>query len=90
MQIGATLGVGVQPGKNETDSIKKIAGAAQQFEAILLNQMLQSARQADQDDQSQDTAISDYSQQQFAQALAERGGIGIAKMVLAGLEKNAD
>jgi Rod binding domain-containing protein len=88
MQIGATLGGNLHIGSANGDQSKKVAEAAKQFESILMNEMLKSAHAADGDD-DQDTAISDYGQQQFAQALAERGGLGIAKIVIAGLEKHA-
>jgi Rod binding domain-containing protein len=91
MQIGSVLSTTLSPAATPGDRSKKIADAAKQFEGILLNQMLQSARAADHnDDDDQDSAVSDFSQQQFAQALANRGGLGIAKMVVAGLEQHAD
>lgn len=89
MQIGVTLGQTWQPAGPKNGDTKKTEAAAKQFEAILLNELLKSAHAADEDDDSQTTAVSDYSQQQFAQTLAERGGLGIAKIVLAGLEKHA-
>jgi Rod binding domain-containing protein len=90
MEIGATLGPAPAPDTNQGGSSKKIADAAKQFESILINQMLESARASSQDDDGQDSAVSGYAQQQFAQALAERGGLGIAKMVVVGLEKHAN
>jgi len=73
------------------DSPAKIEKAAKDFEAMLINQMLQSARQAtSEDEDQQDSAILDLGQQQFAQSLANSGGLGIAKMVVAGLTKHAD
>jgi len=43
----------------------------------------------DDDDDANNTMI-ELGEQQFAQALASSGGLGIAKMVVAGLKKNAD
>jgi Rod binding domain-containing protein len=80
------------------DSTSRIRQAATDFEALLLTQMLRSAREAgghglsgdeEEDDQS-DSAMIELGEQQFAQALASSGGLGIAKMVVAGLTKNAD
>ena len=69
--------------KNSPDAIRK---AATQFEAMLLGQMLQSAREADgDDDEDGGSALKELGEQQFAQALANSGGIGIANMVVAGL-----
>jgi Rod binding domain-containing protein len=60
--------------------------AAQQFEAILLGQMLQEMRPAgESEDQTNDT-MWDMAAQQFAQVLAKNGGMGLAKMIQAGLK----
>lgn len=79
------------------DSPAKIKEAATQFEALLINQMLQSARAlggngiADGDDsEGAGSAVVELGEQQFAQALASSGGLGIAKMVVAGLEPHAN
>jgi Rod binding domain-containing protein len=88
VQIGATLAALPGPDTSHARPSKKIADAAKQFEAILLNEMLQSARASTEDADTQDSAVSDYSQQQFAQALAERGGLGIGKMLEVQLQKH--
>ena len=79
------------------DSPQKIQKAATDFEALLVGQMLRSAREASGagltgDDAGEDDANSsllELGEQQFAQALASSGSLGIAKMVIAGL-KNAN
>ena len=71
------------------DDPAKIVKAATDFEALLLAQILKAARAGD--DQNQDsTTMIDLGEQQFAQVLATNGGLGIARMVTAGLIKNAD
>jgi len=74
---------------------KQIAEAAKQFEALLIGQMLKSARGPEgagltgtEDEPS--SALLDMSAEQFAQSLANKGGLGLAKMVVAGLEKHAN
>ena len=76
----------------------KIRKAATDFEAMLIDQMLRSAREAggggltvdgSRDDQA-NTSLMELGEQQFAQALASSGGLGIAKMVVSGLTKYAD
>ncbi len=65
----------------------KAAGAAEQFEALLLGQMLRSAHETsegDDADSSSDTML-DVANQQFAQLLAKSGGVGMAKMIVKGL-----
>jgi len=81
--IGAAALTSGAAAKNSPDAIRK---AATQFEAMLLGQMLQSARAADgKDDEDGGSALKELGEQQFAQALANSGGIGIANMVVAGL-----
>jgi flagellar protein FlgJ len=82
------------------DSPARIRQSATDFEALLLNQMLRSAREAGgggltadgdgDDEQDANSTMVELGEQQFAQALASRGGLGIANMVVAGLTKHAD
>ena len=80
------------------DSPAKIQKAGTEFEALLLAQMLKSARESsgngltgdDADDNDANSTMVELGEQQFAQALASSGGLGIAKMVVTGLTKNAD
>ncbi len=70
---------------------KKAADAAKQFEGLLLGQMLKSARDAtsgDEEDSSGQTML-DVADQQFAQVLANRGGIGLAQLAVKGLNQGA-
>jgi Rod binding domain-containing protein len=91
MVISAPSGASLPTPK--LDKTTKIHEAATQFEAILIGQMLKSAHAAggggwmgSEDDQN--STLGDFGEQQFAQALAKQGGFGLAKMVVAGLEKN--
>ena len=70
----------------------KARDAARQFEALLIGQMLKSAQGADGagwlgtgEDQAGMQAM-EIAQEFFAQALADGGGLGLAKPVLTGLE----
>jgi Rod binding domain-containing protein len=61
--------------------------AAKQFEALLLAQMLRTAHgEEEQEDQTGDT-MWDMAAQQFAQVMAENGGMGLAKLVTQGLRE---
>lgn len=80
----------------KTDSPEKIASVAKQFEALMIGQMLKSAREAsgggwltDEDDQDDTTGsmVMELAEQGFSQALAARGGFGIANMVTKNLER---
>jgi Rod binding domain-containing protein len=80
------------------DSPAKIRQAATDFEALLLAQMMRAARETscgglsadDADYSEENSTMIEVGEQQFAQALASSGGLGIAKMVLTGLAKNAN
>ncbi len=76
--------------ENNSDTPEKIRQAASQFEALLIGQMLASAREAGSgdwmgtSDDPSGSSLLELSEQQFAQALAAHGGIGLAKMVVDG------
>lgn len=77
------------------DTPEKIAGVAKQFEALMVGQILKTARESsgggwlDTEDDSDDqtgSLVMEMAEQGFSQAIAARGGLGIAKMVTANLE----
>jgi Rod binding domain-containing protein len=77
---------GIPHATRQTANLKE---AASQFEAMLVTQMMQSARGSwKSDDEGQDSTMLELGEQQFAQALASSGGLGIAKMVVTGLTKH--
>jgi flagellar protein FlgJ len=84
---GAADGMAHKP-----DSPAKIRDAAQQFEALLLGQILRSMRESGKgwlgtgEDQSGDCAT-EYAEQAFATALAKQGGLGLADLIAAGLTR---
>jgi peptidoglycan hydrolase FlgJ len=71
----------------------KVRDAAKQFESLLIEQMLKSARESGSGDwngTSEDQTgapLSEMADQQFAQLLASNGGMGLAKLVVDGLER---
>jgi len=79
------------------DTPEKIQKAATDFEALLIAQMLKSARESgggmtgdgDEQDETNSTMI-ELGEQQLAQALSANGGLGIAKIVIAGLTNHAN
>ena len=68
----------------------KVHDAAQQFEALLMGQILRSARQGGAgwlgsgEDSSAECAT-DFAEQQFATVLAQQGGLGLATLISKGL-----
>jgi Rod binding domain-containing protein len=63
----------------------KIEGAAKQFEALMIAQMLRTAREDTEDGNSSSSTMLDVADQQFSQVLANNGGLGLAKLVVKGL-----
>jgi Rod binding domain-containing protein len=70
----------------------KASGAAQQFEALLLNQILHSARSegggwlGPSDDSAGDCAT-DFAEQTLATEMARAGGLGLATLISRGLKE---
>lgn len=84
------------PGTHATrDTPEAIAKAATQFEALLIGEVMKSAREAngsgwgDTDEDEAGSTMMEVSEQQLAQALAASGGLGLAKMISAGLSRAA-
>jgi Rod binding domain-containing protein len=77
------------------DSPEAITKAATQFEALLIGEVLKSAREADgsgwmgTDEDEAGSTLMEVSEQQISQALASGGGLGLAKMISAGLSSSA-
>ena len=83
-------------GSDKTDTPEKISGVAKQFEALMIGQILKTARESSgggwldsEDDQEDQTGsmVMEMAEQGFSQAIAARGGLGIAKMVTANIER---
>ena len=74
-------------------SPEKLHTVAQQFEALLIGEMLKSIHEAakdtgdDDDDAGGDSAM-DMAQTQFAQSIAMQGGLGLSHLIETGLAKD--
>jgi len=82
------------PGQGPSKNPAKLAEAATQFEALMITQMMKSAREgsgwlSEGDETGEDTATG-MAEEQFAQALARSGGLGLAKMVIKTMSDRAD
>jgi flagellar protein FlgJ len=80
---------------HKPDDPAKVHDAAQQFEALLIGQMLRTERESGNGwlgsggDSAKDSAgdcATDYAEQQFATLLARQGGLGLANLIAAGLK----
>jgi Rod binding domain-containing protein len=83
------------PASSEYPKPRDAAEAARQFEALLIGQMLRTAHESGSDgglgaseDSTGDT-MWDVSAQQFAQVLANNGGLGLARLISQGLDRHA-
>jgi flagellar protein FlgJ len=63
----------------------KIKESAQQFEALLIGQILHSAQSTDGgwlgSDDSSSSSATDFAEEQLANSMAKQGGFGLAKMI---------
>ena len=83
-----TTGVSGKP----VDNSKTVEGAAKQFEALLIGQILKSADEANSDGLGDDKdsateSMRDMANQQMAQMMANSGGLGLTKMIVRGLNQ---
>ena len=71
----------------QPDESAKVRDAAQQFEALLLSQILRSVRESSQEEKSDQSGAcaADFAEQQFARVLAQQGGLGLASLIASGL-----
>jgi Rod binding domain-containing protein len=89
------FGAAAAAGTTAKDPVKKIKDAAQQFEALMIGQLLKSAKGdgesgswmgAGEDDQTGQSAV-EYAQQQLASVISKNGGIGLTNFIVQGLHK---
>ena len=82
------------PAVKAGDGPKKIQDAAQQFEGLLLAQVLQQAHQdggwLDSGSDSAGSVATGFAEQQLAAAIAHNGGLGLATMIASGLDRMAN
>jgi Rod binding domain-containing protein len=75
----------------KTDSPEKIKDAAQQFEGLLLSQILSSIHEdggwLGSGSDSSSGAATSFAEQQLAAMIAQKGGLGLAGMISAGLQR---
>ena len=77
------------------DTPEALANAASQFEAVMIGQFLQAARAGsdsgwlgtDSDDAG--STLTEMSEQALSSSLAANGGLGLSKMIVAGLQKTS-
>lgn len=75
---------------------EKVKSAAQQFEALLIGQMLKAVRESSDSDGWMGTAtgaedsVMDYAEQQLASVLSAKGGLGLATLITNGLTHESE
>src|SRR5665213_3636097 len=86
------LTTGIHAPSQKTDSPQKTKDAAVQFEALLVGQILKSAHEEEGgwlgsgEDQTAGSTMQ-MADEYFARALTSHGGLGLARMITAGLEQ---
>jgi Rod binding domain-containing protein len=72
---------------------KNTEEAARQFEALLIAQMLRSARESagpglgsEEDGGNESGTMMDLAEQQFAKIMAQNGGLGLTRLMMQGLD----
>jgi Rod binding domain-containing protein len=75
------------------DTPDAIRDAAQQFEALLLAQILRAARGEGGwfgEENSASGCATEFAEQQFAMVMAQQGGLGLATLIASGLSKKTE
>ncbi len=90
---GSGFGEVPSVGHKKKDDPKRVHEAAQQFEGLMISQMLKSMRESGaglngDSDAGNSTAL-EMAEVEFAKALSQRGGLGLANQVEAGLQHQA-
>ncbi|HWJ69341.1 MAG TPA: rod-binding protein [Sphingobium sp.] len=91
----ATIGTGIGAGggitRRETDQRAEMAQAAKAFEAIFVRQLVGTMRQSSLGDELTGSSAVDQFREladaRMADNLADKGGLGIAELILSQLEK---
>jgi len=91
--VGGTKLDATTPDASAKDSPEKIRDAASQFEALLIGEVLKTAHEGEGwlgtgDDETSSTTMG-LADQFLAQSMAKNGGLGLARMIGAGLARRA-
>ena len=92
---GLSLARNVASPKTGKDDPARVHSAAQQFESLLISQLLKTAHDDSEgwlgtgDDDTASAAMG-MAQEQLAQAMSARGGLGLAKIIEKGLTKSTN
>ena len=81
----AAAAIRAQPALPKLDNPAKTRDAAQQFEGLLIEQILETARTASDDPAT--GSMTGMAEQHLATMLAQKGGLGLANLIQKGLEK---
>jgi flagellar protein FlgJ len=78
----------------KTNDPARIHQAAQQFEALLIGQILHAAHGEgggwlDSSDDSTGSCATDFAEEQLAATIAQQGGLGLAKLITQGLAQQS-
>lgn len=88
---GSMEGTAPEAARAAREDPGKVGDAARQFEALLIGQMLREVREHSggwlgSGEDAAGSCATELAEQQFARALAERGGLGLATLITRELE----
>jgi Rod binding domain-containing protein len=93
MELGALQKASHRSDIGEVGKVKDTKTAATEFEALLIGQLMSSAFSADQmgmsgEMDSGSQTMLDFGKEHLSRVIAEGGGLGLGKMIEAGLSKD--
>jgi len=93
LSIGAAVSPSTAlPARPRTDDPRKIQEAAEQFESLLLGQILETVSHGGgwlgSGDDSASSCANGFAQEQLAVMMSRQGGLGLAKLIAAGLAQS--
>jgi Rod binding domain-containing protein len=95
LSLGPSLRNVMAPQPTKTEDPARIHHAAQQFESLLISQILKTAHSDSEgwlgtgDDEAAGSGMA-IAEEQFAQALSAQGGLGLASLIEKGLTKSTN
>ena len=89
LSAGAEAAMDALAQQQQGDGQKKVAGAARDFEALLLGQLLRASRSeggwlGTEEDDAGDAAVG-FGEEQLALSMASSGGLGLSKLIQSGI-----
>jgi hypothetical protein len=86
MELSALQKTGPRQDIGESGKMRDTKGAANEFEAMLIGQLMTSAFTQEEGDSGSQTML-DFGREHLARVIAEGGGLGLGKLIESGLKR---